>query len=185
MTTTPEGLTITGPEDVFTHADIHRFLRGRKQRLYPEVSRATTVVVTGDDVPSITNTNVSRYGSEVVVTTTIRLSTHPNRTFRDRPWTIALHEWGHAVGNYHLLTTHRLESWRAYEERRGLLNLPLGVLGSSYRWTVGELFADDFRLTFANAAGRAERVGHLNRELPPLDVVAWRGWFNRTWRGLG
>src|SRR5687768_11718484 len=141
MTVTPEGLTITGPEDVYSHAQIHRFLRGSKQRLYPEVAQATTVTVTGDDRPAMTHTSV---GTGFAPKITITLSTHEHRMFRTRPWSVALHEWGHAVADYHRYTTHR-NGFDLYLQRCGI-DVGDRLLDKTYVWTRAEMFADTLRI---------------------------------------
>lgn len=174
MTTTPEGLTITGPEDLYSHADVYRFLRGRKPRLYPEVAKVTTVTLTDVTYTSTATAWSSSHGVKI----TIYLSTCASSSFRVVPWSQALHEWGHAVYEYHRYTTHEQVA-DAYLNWRGLVGHP--KLGTSYVWTATEMFAEDYRMAFRTDAD--ERPTYMNRDLPPLPAGA-RRWFNRTWRGL-
>lgn len=170
MTTTPEGLTIVGPEDVYTHEQVWRFLRGRRRHLQEEVASNVVVELT------------ERTFSSCVYGTPIRifLSTRQSATFRYLPWSAALHEWGHAVEMHHTSGQHRNSRWIDYLNRRGVVQDVR--VDKSYVWQRAEMFAEDYRMCFRNRYD--ERPRHMNPDLPELDVVAWRRWFNTTWRGL-
>lgn len=178
MTVTPEGLTITGPEDIFTHGEVYAFLKGRRRGgVYPEVAKVTTVILTYDE--DVRTSTRAGWSSTHGVDITIYLSLRASSAFRYLPWSQALHEWGHAVGEFHYYMTHE-RSWGVYLRHRGVEWNPR--LGTTYPWMVREMMADDYMVCFGNR--HLERKVHMNVELPVVEKAAGRRWFNGAWRGL-
>lgn len=85
----------------------------------------------------------------------------------DSPDYSLFHEYGHAWSLYHDYIVQQDGTFIGYLKARGLSGDPR--VGTSYKWSPGEMIAEDYRQLFGSPAGQA--VAQANKEIPPVRDV--------------
>ena len=183
----PEGVTINvdsaGP---WTIAQIYSMLTANALDL-TKVGPTLTVSVQ-DQYSSQTQTSAAYYGGTYSNVRSTMWLLGMNSNFATQPDDVLAHEYGHAWSNYWYYVGHQ-GSWSSYLNARwttsdGSLTLATDSrTGTSYSWSVREIFADDYRLLFGTSQAISERPTHLNPDIPdPRNVPGLRDFLLNNWR---
>lgn len=172
--TSPEGAVISvATAGNFTIRGIYQLLlensaaAGDLHRIAPNL----TIRVQDTYASSANTTAVGGPDGYVSVQTTIWLK-GVDSTFSLSADAVFAHEYGHAWTMHHLYFGEGGD-WAPYHQARGIAGD--ARLETSYRWSNGEIIADDYRLLFGSAAAVAQRPNHLNWEIAaPGDVPGLR-----------
>ena len=110
-----------------------------------------------------------------------------NSNFANRPDASVAHEYGHVWSMYHLHIT-KQKDWSSYLNARwstadGSTTLATDSrLDSSYSWSRGEIFGDDYRLLFGTNAAITQRPAHMTTGLvDPRQVPHLRSFLVNEW----
>jgi hypothetical protein len=172
--TSPEGAVIevatAGP---FTIRGVYRLLLENSAAAgdLAVIAPNLTIRVQDTYVDSATTTAVGSPGAYTSVRSTLWLK-GIDSTFSLLPDAQFAHEYGHAWTMHHLYLAEGGD-WAPYLQARGLAGD--NRLDTSYRWSRGEIVAEDYRLLFGSPAAVAQRPAHMNADIAaPADVAGLR-----------